>query len=159
MGSQGENPDSTTGIEGVSYHKQVYWTSKYLVDLPRYINTTSDRSCIDNIHEEKSGSGHRYLRIVETKSYPNSFGLYDVNSSVVNSIPISLNLKDMNYPKKYKVLFYVSAHLDDLTKISDYTNWLDIPQPKFFLSFPNKLEFRPDESSDVSELLKSVVGL
>ena len=64
----------------------------------------------------------------------------------------------MNYPKKYKVLFYISAHLDGLTKISDYTNWLDIPPPEFFLSFPNKLEFRPDESGDISGILKSTSG-
>ena len=49
-------------------------------------------------------------------------------------------------------MFYTSVFLNSVfrtPRIADYTNWLDVPPPKFFLStFPNKIEVRPGERPD-----------
>ena len=152
------NPESATGTEGVSYHKQIFWPSEYFPDLPSYVKLKSNISWIDNIHEERSGGGHRYLKIVETKNYRKLIEQEQLNGNVY-SVPLSLDLKDMNFPHKYKVMFYISVHLNDYTRITDYSSWLDVPPANFYLStVPNNLELRPEESRDITGILKSTTG-
>lgn len=154
------NPNSQMGNEAVSYHKQIIWPSKYLYDLPIYIHTKSNNSWIENIHEVLSAGVHRYLKIAErnlTDSLIQEFGT--LIPGVALYLPVSVNLSDINFPEKYKVMFYTDVYLDNNTRIADFTNWIDIPTPKFFIStFPNPVELRPSDSRYITGILKTTSG-
>jgi hypothetical protein len=111
-----------------------------------------------------SAGRHRYLKVAE-KNYSNLFETENGKSTgkVKSFIPLSVDLKDINFPSKYKVMFYTDVYLDinpyNDTRIADFTNWIDIPPPKFFIStFPDQLVLRPGDSKNITGILKSASG-
>lgn len=45
------------------------------------------------------------------------------------------------------------------TIVSDFTSWIDIPPPKYFLStFPNPIDLRPGDNTPITAILKSTTG-
>jgi len=158
------SPESPAGIDGTSsYHKQITWPSNAIIDLPGYVHLKSNSSWIENIHEVAPvhHGGHRYLEVAETRNYTKYFEQLAFHQFTY-SIPLSLDLKDINFPQKYRVMFYTSIWEEPLfrtPRIVDYTNWLDVRPPEFFLStFPNKIEVRPGEHTDITGIVKSTTG-
>ena len=74
-------------------------------------------------------------------------------------------MKDISNPEKLKVMFFSLMDIseegcsNDLRGI-DFTNWIDIPSPKYTIStFPTPIELRPEESKNISGILKSSYGI
>src|SRR5206468_9108480 len=89
-----------------------------------------------------------------------------LSDMVPTSIPISVDLSDINFPNRYRIAFYTDVYLGpglfNDTRIADFTNWVDIPPTKFFIStFPEKIYLRPGTSGTSKEftgILKSIDG-
>ncbi|HXS60875.1 MAG TPA: hypothetical protein VN703_08710 [Candidatus Sulfopaludibacter sp.] len=163
------NPNSQTGNEIVDYHKQTVWPPNLLFNMSdNHKNLNLNNSWIDDIQEDSTMRLHRIMKMEVDNNFTNlllnEFGSHLLYGNSTSSyIPLSLNLKDINFPSKYKVMFYVGAYLGNTSKnnivISDFSNWINIPLPKFIIStFPNNIELRPGETKNVSGVLKTVDG-
>jgi hypothetical protein len=81
----------------------------------------------------------------------NTFGKADTGGADLGYAKLSLNLRDINYPKNYKVVLYARKHQE-----GDYTDWRLIPSPKVnFAFYPNPVEIAQGEEKNVEITLKS----
>jgi hypothetical protein len=87
---------------------------------------------------------------------PNFKGFY-IESG--NYVLLSFDLKDINYPRQYRVLFSINAFFDRNNvncQIADATNWVPVPPPEFQISTaPSSMTLRPGEERDISIYLNS----
>jgi hypothetical protein len=77
-------------------------------------------------------------------------------------VPISLDLKSITSPTKYRVLCYtVLIYGNNSSKsVVDLTNWLDVPPATYtFSTLPNPLVMRQGEQMDIGVQLKSSTGV
>lgn len=74
-------------------------------------------------------------------------------------IHLSVDLHSIGSPDKYKVLFYAREVKEDGSFITDYTKWVYIPPPEFFISsLPNPLILRAGEQKPITLELNSSTG-
>ncbi len=130
--------NQATGKDGVDYQVEIQWNN---------ISKTWYR-----FFDEYSSQG--YTR--ELNKDINYTQLYKEDEQ--HYVLLSANLSAMNFPNKYKVIFYseIIYDINDLSNQSiDFTNWADIPAPQFTLStIPNPLILRVGETKDIGVQLK-----
>ena len=76
-----------------------------------------------------------------------------------NAVPFFIDLKDLNYPVTYDLVFAVSNY-ETIGAPQDYTTWIRVPPPKLSISFSdNPVNLRPGGTSTINILLNSSLGL
>jgi hypothetical protein len=134
------NADSNqdTGWEGHDYFMKIEWNNN--------TNTWNYRL------EEWSTS--QIARVLDQKSNYTDFFDNGENSYV----HLSLDLSKLSFPQQYIVVFfvdYVSLNGPSFA-ISDYSNWIRIPPPEFFMSaIPDELTLRPGEKKPIEVQVNS----
>jgi hypothetical protein len=84
-------------------------------------------------------------RILDQKSNYTDFFEKGENN---NYTRLSLDLEKLNFPTEYTVVFFTDYifEKDSLYGVSDYSSWIRIPPPEFFITLiPNELTLRPGE--------------
>jgi hypothetical protein len=70
-----------------------------------------------------------------------------------DQIPFSLDLKSINFPETYKLIFFITNYYiynHQLCRLIDTTNWVLIPPPEFNTSFtPPSAELRPGDEENI----------
>ena len=78
------------------------------------------------------------------------------NSSITNPLHIDIDLKDLNFPKFFDMIFYTTT----ASHFEDHTSWIHIPPPEIQLSFSeNPLNIRPKETKTIYLEINSTTGL
>jgi len=151
------NPNPVIGIGGVNYHKEV--ANYQIPDLPVQNGDTTN-SWVEDTHEALSNGPHRYLKVSEQNyNYTRVFQQLINKTGSVYYLPLSLDLRTLAFPDRYKVMFYTLSSSDRCNRIIDFTSWIDIPPPRFVIStFPNTIEVRPGIAKDIGVVLKSTTG-
>ena len=147
------NPNPAIGVGGVDYHKEI---ANYAIeDLP--VNRTSFWT--EDVHEALSDGPHRYLNASERNyNYSKVFQYQREKVGVVYYLPVSLDLRTLGSPDKYKIMFYVNSFTDH-GKLVDFTSWIDVPPGIYTLSTsPSPLQLRPGSTKDIGVVLKSNLG-
>src|SRR5919199_420987 len=122
-----------TGREGVDYQVEIQWSNK---------TQTWNKIIV----EYSSPFHNRTLDIKE-----NYTGFFQNDEKYIS---LYVNLEDIVYPNKYRVLFYATTN----TGI-DLTSWVDIPPPEYTIStLPNPVIVRQGEQKNIGVQLKSTTG-
>lgn len=83
----------------------------------------------------------------------NSSGFFNVNDHYYD---LSLDLKELNYPKNYSALIAIQDSSDILCRVTDFTNWALFPAPKTSTTIlPTSISLRPGEEGTVQFKIKS----
>lgn len=78
------------------------------------------------------------------------------NSSITNPLQFDIDLKDLNFPDSFNMIFYSTTG----SRYEDDTSWIHIPPPEIDMSFSeNPLNIRPGEVKTVYALINSSTGL
>jgi hypothetical protein len=127
----------TTRKFGVDYQKEIQWSNK-------------TQNWISYIVERSSPTHYRYFDI-------QNHSMGNQNDAIQNYVTLSLDLKSITSPSKYRVLFYSVLVYDNNAKIViDYTSWIDIPPATYtFSTLPSPLVIRQGERMDIDVQLKS----
>jgi hypothetical protein len=127
-----------TGMEGVDYQVEVQWSN--------------ETQTWNKIEIEYSSPFHN--RTLDIKE--NYTGFSKNNERYVL---LDVNLRDIIYPTKYKVMFYAGAIHDYSNMRLDYTNWVDIPPLEYIIAtLPNPVIVRQGEEKIIGIQLKSTTG-
>lgn len=79
------------------------------------------------------------------------------NSPITNPIHIDIDLKDLNFPKSFDMIFYAATERE---LFEDYTSWIHIPPPSIQISFyDNPFNIRPGETKDIHLQINSTTAL
>jgi hypothetical protein len=125
------NADSNenTGWQGYDYFMRIAWDNFNKVWT--YVLQEWSTVQIERLLDQKS-------------NYTDFFDKGENN----NYIHLSLDLEKLNFPTEYTVVFFTDYifEKDGLYGVSDYSNWIRIPPPEFFITaVPNELILRPGE--------------
>jgi hypothetical protein len=130
--------DKTTGYDGIDYQLELGWDN---------ISKTWNKKL-----EQWSPNGdQRTLNIVN--NYSNFF------EKGKNFILLSLDLRSLLYPSKYKVTFYAETENKNEIMITDPTRWVAIPPLDLVLTTtPRNLTLTPGESKTVGVTVNTTQG-
>jgi hypothetical protein len=154
-------PFEDTLINEPSWQETTYTMA---LDINSVHDTGTDYRMIlkrDNIEDEVKES-YWNKEIHEISAY-NKYGIintsqYENNLSSSNRIPLSFDLKTINYPESYKLIFFIINYYvynHQLCRIIDTTNWILAPPPEFNISFsPYSIELRPGEDKNIGIFIK-----
>ncbi|HSF51628.1 MAG TPA: hypothetical protein VLA74_12780 [Nitrososphaeraceae archaeon] len=74
--------------------------------------------------------------------------------SEIDLVPFSVNLTDLNFPKDYKFLLYITDNFvinHKFCRMVDTSNWVMVPPPDFSITAqPSSVSLRPGEKSAIS---------
>lgn len=162
--SDGENINATLWLfNGISDSNHSYYaglnlTYNMLLELP-LVNRNLDDAYLISIYPEKDGTWTR--RIVEREpstnlnekilEYRRNYtGFYEDGKRYIE---LSLNLKSIGYPDKYRVSFY--THVDNykgIDKLEDWSPWDTIPPGAVSITYdwPSPTRVRAGEVTDLT---------
>ena len=130
--------NSQTGKEGVDYQMEIQWH-----------NETKNWNKV--FYEYSSLDQSRVLDIERNHT-----------ASVGPNAPyamLSLDLDDIGFPGRFKVMYYAIVFYDYSNMIIDLSSWIDIPPEKFSLStLPNPVVLRQGEQKNIGVQLESSSG-
>jgi hypothetical protein len=134
-----------TGFQGVDYQLEVQWMNSskmwnmFLGEYPSVDNPVSKNPA-------------DYLKILDIKQNYTGFFADDNKPYVTLSLP----LKDVAFPTKFKAMYYAIVIYDYSNMIVDLGSWIDIPPPDVAVStLPNPVVIRQGEQEDIAVQLKS----
>ena len=134
-----------TGFQGVDYQLEVQWMNSskmwnmFLGEYPSVDNPVSKNPA-------------DYLKILDIKQNYTGFVADDNKPYVTLSLP----LKDVAFPTKFKAMYYAIVIYDYSNMIVDLGSWIDIPPPDVAVStLPNPVVIRQGEQEDIAVQLKS----
>lgn len=131
-----------TGWQGVDYQTEISWQNE------TWVSTVVEFSSLGDI------------RILDSMKLNNT----DLSQSIVNYVPLSLDLSHIIFPEKYKVIFYAGEIRKDdnnspTIRMMDFTNWVHIPTPEFAIApKPSAVELRPGEQKTILVHVNSTTG-
>jgi hypothetical protein len=127
-----------TGFDGIDYQIEISWDN--------HTRTWN------KVFQQWSANGQ--LRILEKK--PNYIGFFEKQGSYVL---LSADLAIMDYPTKYKVIFYAESSKRDNSSRTDFSKWVAIPPPQLEIStLPNSLVLRQGEETTIDVQIKATQG-
>jgi hypothetical protein len=136
-----------TGFQGVDYQLEVQWMNSskiwnmFLGEYP----SVDDPSAKDPAD---------YLKILDIKENYTDF-FVDNKPYITLSLP----LKDVAFPSKFKAMYYGIVIYDYSNMVIDLGSWIDIPPANLALStLPNPVIIRQGEQKNVAVQLKSNGG-
>jgi hypothetical protein len=134
-----------TGFQGVDYQLEVQWMNSskmwnmFLGEYPSVDNPVSKNPA-------------DYLKILDIQQNYTGFFADDNKPYVTLSLP----LKDVAFPTKFKAMYYAIVIYDYSNMIVDLGSWIDIPPPDVAIStLPNPVVIRQGEQEDIAVQLKS----
>ena len=140
--------DPFTGKDGIDYQLEIQWNRKaqsWTKFFSEYSSTNSFRTIqTENNYSNFYGGASNSL----TKLYEHGY------------VTLSLDLKDIDFPKKFNIMFY-SQKGDLIDKVIqfDFTNSITIPSPKFsFTPIENSATVRQGETTTISTQFKTNLG-
>ena len=130
--------NSKTGYGGLDYKVELQWKN-----------------------ESKS-----WTKVVETWSKNGKERTIDITPNVTNFfekekyfVDISVDLKKILYPQKYKVLFYADFRRNDDVLLSDFTRWIAVPPLELDIStIPKSIEIYQGISDNIQVQINSTEG-
>ena len=150
--SDGEQVSYGTFIDGDSQTETGWQGVDYQTEISRqnatWISTVAEFSSLGDV------------RILENRKLNDT----DLAKNIGNYIPVSLDLRRIISPEKYKVIFYAGEIKKDkannsTTRIMDFTNWVHIPTPEFVIaSRPSSVQLRPGEETTLAVNVNSTTG-
>jgi hypothetical protein len=131
--------NSKTGFGGIDYKIELQWKK--------------DTNSWTYVIETWSPYGERKQLV----NKPNYTDFYEEGGKYVT---LSLDLEQILYPKKYKVLFYADSRKNDGgILIMDFTRWIAIPPLQLALSTnPNSIEIEKGTKNNVEVIINSTYG-
>lgn len=136
-----------TGFQGVDYQLEVQWMNSsrtwnmFLGEYPS-VNDASLKDPAD------------YLKILDLKKNYTDF-FVDNKPYVTLSLP----LKDVAFPSKFKAMYYGIVIYNSSNMVVDLGSWIDIPPANLAIStLPNPVIIRQGEQKNVAVQLKSNDG-
>src|SRR6185312_14292998 len=131
--------DNNTGIDGIDYKVEIHWNP-------------DSKSWTRSFEEWSTNSKNKTI-----ESTQNFTDFYQKGGSFVN---LYVDLKDMMYPQKYRVLFYAEEiKTKGVNWIINYPNWINIPPPKFIISVnPSIINVKAGEPKTVELQVASSQG-
>jgi hypothetical protein len=137
-----------TGFQGVDYQLEVQWMNSskiwnmFLGEYPS-VDNASLRDPAD------------YLKILDIKENYTDF-FVDNKPYITLSLP----LKDVAFPSKFKAMYYGIVIYDSSNMVVDLGSWIDIPPADLAIStLPNPVTIRQGEQKNVAVQLKSNDGV
>jgi hypothetical protein len=128
-----------TGWQGVDYQMETTWQNGM------WQSTLVEFSSLGD------------MRILNTKNSSGNFF-----ESMGNFVLLSLDLHDIIFPERYKLIFYAGQIKEDensTSRIMDFTNWVHIPPPEFLISTePTSTDLRLGEQKVVTVRVNSTTG-
>lgn len=126
-----------TGYRGANYDFYVEFTNKKLSTY---------------LYKLSSTGGYR---LIESNNFTDRFGDPD---GFLDSINLNLDLRSINYPSEYNLLFYSAESLDG-NEVRQFTSWVNVPPPVLQLdTYPSDLNIRQGDSLTVPARIKSTTG-
>jgi uncharacterized membrane protein YuzA (DUF378 family) len=131
-----------TGWQGVDYQTEISWQNG------TWMSTVAEFSSLGDV------------RILDSIKLNNT----ELSKSMGNYVPLSLDLRYMIFPEKYKVIFYAGEIKKDdnnnaTIRMMDFTNWVHLPTPEFIISTkPSSIELRPGEQKTILVNVNSTTG-
>lgn len=127
--------NSQTGKEGVDYQMEIQWhneTKNWNKVFVEYSSLNQSRVLdIERNHTASFGTNAPYAML-------------------------SLDLNDIGFPGRFKVMYYAIVVYDNSNMIIDLTSWIDIPPEKFSLStLPSPVVLRQGEQKNIGVQLES----
>ena len=140
--------DPFTGKDGIDYQLEIQWnnqTKSWTKFFGEYSSTNSFRP-IQTEYNYSNFYGGAFNSL--SKLYEHGY------------VTLSLDLKDINLPKKYNIMFYSQkGYLIERVIEFDFTNSITIPSPKFsFTPFENSETVRQGETKTIRTQFKTNLG-
>ncbi|HJS64507.1 MAG TPA: hypothetical protein VJ767_06580 [Nitrososphaeraceae archaeon] len=130
--------NSKTGYGGLDYKVELQWKNE-------------SKSWTKVVETWSKNGKERTIDI-----YPNFTDFFEKGKYFVT---ISVELKKILYPQKYKVLFYADFRRNDGVLISDFTRWIAIPPLEFDIStIPKSIELHQGLSDNIQVQINSTQG-
>ena len=130
--------NSKTGYGGMDYKVELQWKN--------------ESKSWDKVIETWSRNGKERTIAI----YPNMTNFFEKEK---NYVTVSVDLKKILYPQKYKVLFYADFRRDDGVLISDFTRWVAIPPLELDIStIPKSIELFQGISDNIQVQINSTEG-
>jgi len=153
-----EDPFEDTKSKNVSWHEPVFTMA---IDLESVYDAGTDyRIIYSRIPNETWGGGNWTTQLQEVSALDKVNVQYITkndwmtNKNNTNFIPFSIDLKELNFPTRYKIVFLITDNFvinHHFCRLVDTSNWIVIPPPDFSLSAtPGSLSLRPGDKAIVS---------
>jgi hypothetical protein len=137
-----------TGFQGVDYQLEVQWMNSFKT----WNMFLGEYPSVDNPSTKDPAD---YLKILNTKG---NYSDFSVNNKPY--VTLSLPLKDVAFPTKFKVMYYAIVIYDYSNMVVDLGSWIDIPPMDLAIStLPNPVIIRQGEQKNIAIQLKSNHGL
>lgn len=137
-----------TGFQGVDYQLEVQWMNSFKT----WNMFLGEYPSVDNPSTKDPAD---YLKILHTKG---NYSDFSVNNKPY--VTLSLPLKDVAFPTKFKVMYYAVVIYDHSNMVVDLGSWIDIPPMDIAIStLPNPVILRQGEQKNIAIQLKSNHGL
>ncbi len=128
-----------TGQNGIDYQLEIKWN-----------NQTKTWTKI--LTEWSSAVSGRILNKVD------NFSSFYGNHSYYVLLPI--DLEDIQYPSKFRVIYYAESKKDGGPLLTDFTKWINVPPPELQIAtYPQSIELRQGETKTVELTINSTSGL
>ena len=128
-----------TGQNGIDYQLEIKWN-----------NQTKTWTKI--LTEWSSAVSGRILNKVD------NFSSFYGNHSYYVLLPI--DLEDIQYPSKFRVIYYAESKKDGGPLLTDFTKWINVPAPELQVAtYPQSIELRQGETKTIELTINSTSGL
>jgi len=131
--------NENTGQKGIDYQLEISWNNQ-------------SKTWTKILTEWSSAVSGRILSKVD------NFSSFYGNHSDYVLLPI--DLENIQYPSKFRVIYYAESKKDYGPLLTDFTKWINIPPPELQVAtYPQSIELRQGESKTVELTINSTSDL
>jgi len=140
--------DPFTGKDGIDYQLEIQWNNQTQT-WTRFFGEYSSTNSFRTIQKQDNYSNF-YGNASNSLSKENEYGY----------VALSLDLKDINLPQKYNIMFYSQKGYNNYKVMEfDFTNSIAMPSPEFsFTPIENSETVRQGETKTISTQFKTNLG-
>jgi hypothetical protein len=131
--------NENTGQRGIDYQLEIKWNNQ-------------TKTWTNILTEWASAVSGRILSKTD-----NFRSFYGEHSSFVL---LPLDLENIQYPNKFRIIYYAESKKDAGPLLTDFTKWINIPPPELQVTtYPQSIELKQGESKTVELTINSTTGL
>ena len=131
--------NENTGQKGIDYQLEIRWNNQ----------TKTWTKILTELTSAVSG------RILNKDD---NFSSFYRNHSFYVSLPI--DLEKIQYPTKFRVIYYAESKKDGGPLLTDFTKWINIPPPELNVAtYPQSIKMRQGETKTIQLTINSTSGL
>jgi hypothetical protein len=131
--------NENTGQRGIDYQLEIKWsnqTKTWTKILTEWASAVSGRIISKSDNISSFYGDHSYF------------------------VLLPLDLQNIQYPSKFRVIYYAESRKDTGPLLTDFTKWINIPPPELRVStYPQSIELIQGESKTIEVKINSSAGL